>query len=115
MSGEKFGERAKAAVLYEQTRGGDIERMLERGPQNSRVNEAMARWIVAVRMITLNWRGKYFRLFDRVFEELQDMYLDMEGYSRKQAIELRAAEASAMAQQQEQAEKRGGLLGLLGK
>jgi len=110
--GEKFVDLAKEQTLYEFNEGGDVELMLERGPVNSRVNQDMARWCVAVEGVVANWDGPYQNLID-VSGSLQEMMLNLEGYSRLQAIEMKSRATLADMNAAEQ-QKKGGLLGLLG-
>jgi len=112
---EKWRDLAVEATLWESQRGGDIELMLKRSRTNSRINEKMGRWIMAVNGITKNWHGKYKDLLGDISGELQDHYLNMEAFARNQAIELAAAVAKANAPVAAAPEekKRGGILGLL--
>ena len=107
----KFVDLAKEQVLYEFNEGGDVERMLTMGDVNSRVNEAMARWCVAVGGVVANWQGPYQNLIN-VSSDLQKMMLNLEGYSRLQAIEMKSRATLADMNAAEQ-QKKGGLLGLL--
>lgn len=111
-------DAAKQYYLWEGQRAGNIELMLQRTDTNSRTNEHMARWIVAVNGISQNWPGKYKNLFGEIFVSLQEQYLNLEAYGRKQAIELAAAIAKAnimLGPGTEIPEKRGGLAGLFGR
>jgi hypothetical protein len=115
MPTDNWADLAKDYFLYQSQRGGSIELMLQRTLTNSRVNEAMSRWIMAVGGITRNWHGNYKDLFGNIHEELQEQYMNLEAFGRKQAIELAAAIAKANAvpgMPPEQEKKRGGLLGL---
>lgn len=116
MPSESWSDLAKDYVLWQQQRGGDIELMLQRTPTNSRTNEALARFGSSLTAITANWRGKYKDMWADIPEKLETNYLVMEGYSRKQTIELAAAMAKAAAGVPEQeTKKRGGILGLFGR
>jgi len=112
---DKFVDLGKEAVLWASQRSGDIELMLKRSRTNSRVNEQMARWIMAVSSITKHWRGKYKDLFGDIYGEIQDQYLNIEAYARKQAIELVSAQARASmpAEMAPEVQKRGGILGIV--
>lgn len=116
MAVEKFGERAKEALLYEYMDDTTMGSMLEQTVTNSRTNEGMAIWIMSVKGITGNWKGNYK---DMLFNEelnmevvLQRHYLNMNGYARQQAIEMVGAKTSAEFAMAEKKKK--GLLGLLG-
>lgn len=115
MLGEKFVDQAKEQYLYEGESGGDIGLMLEQTATNSRVNEKMARWIISVTMVVSGWRGNYQNLFGDFGTDIQRLYLNMEGYSRKQAIELAGASRPTMGGGMVGEEKKAGLAGLLGK
>lgn len=114
---ENWAELAKDYVLYQSQRGGDVELMLQRTKTNSRTNEDLARFSNALTNITNNWRGKYTGMWSEIPVKLEEGFLTMEGYSRKQAIELAAAMARATAPMGDvgESKKRGGLLGLFGK
>ena len=109
----KFVDKAKEQVLYEFNEGGDVERMLTIGPVNSRVNEDMARWCLAVAGVTSTWEGKYHNLLGDINDDLQKMQLNLNAFSRGQALEMRGRQTIAEFQAGEQ-QKRGGLLGLSG-
>lgn len=113
---ESWPELAKQFTLWESQRGGNVELMLQRTKTNSRVNEQMAKWVVSVQGITGNWHGKYKDLWGDIFGKVQDQYLNLDAFSRNQAIELAAAVAKANAPAAPGGEehRRGGLLGLLG-
>lgn len=118
MPADNWPDLAKDYFLYQSQRGSGVEIMLQRTKTNSRVNEQMARWIMAVGGITRNWHGKYRDLLGGIFEEIQEQYLNLGAFGREQAIELAAAIARANAVPggpPEQEKKRGGLMGLLGR
>lgn len=116
MALDNWADLAKQYYLYEGRSGGGVELMLQRTKTNSRVNEAMARWVIAVRNLAKCWQGPYKTLFDDTFEELQDHYLNMDAFSRRQAIELAVAIAKANATPAGpvEQEKKHGLRGLIG-
>jgi hypothetical protein len=113
---ENWVDITKQYYLWEGQRGGGLELMLQRTDTNSRVNEEMARWIMALGGITHNWKGKYKDMWGDSFIQVQNMYLILDAFSRDQAIQLAAAVAKAsapvMAGASPPEEKRGGLLGL---
>jgi hypothetical protein len=116
MAGESWQDLAKDYVLWQSQRGGDVELMLQRTPTNSRTNQDLARFTNALTNITNTWRGKYKGMWGDIPARLEEGFLTMEGYSRKQAIELAAAVAKASAPVGAPEEKkRGGLLGLFGR
>lgn len=113
---ENWGDLAKSFVLWESQRGGNVELMLQRTRTNSRVNEQMAKWIISLHGITGNWKGKYKDLWGDVYDQVQEQYMNLDAFSRNQAIELAAAVAKASAPPGSggDEQKRGGLLGMLG-
>ena len=113
MPGEKFGEQAKRQLLYEFQGGDDVGHMLEQGATNSRVNESMTRFCLVAQRVNEVWRGKYKDMFAKMVEDLQRHYLNLEGYSRVQAIDMRAAHTITEKALLEKKEK-GGIIGLLG-
>jgi hypothetical protein len=103
--------------MYEAQSGGNVELMLQRTPTNSRENEQLARFNAVLSAMTDNWTGPYKNLWGDLPAKLQEHYLVMDAFSRKQAIELAGVVAKAEAVQagpDGQMTKRGGLLGLLG-
>ena len=114
MNGEKFVDKAKRELMYEYEAGGDVECMLEQTDTNSRVNEQMARWCLLVKFISGNWKGGYKGMFDDMVVGLQRHYLNMDGYSRVQAIEMCQAHTITDKNLSEKREK-GGILGLFSK
>jgi len=117
MSTPNWQDLAKTAYLYEAQSGGNVELMLQRTPTNSRENEQLARFNAVITAMTDNWSGPYKNLFGDLPVRLQEHYLVMDAYSRKQAIELAGVVARAEAVQataEGQPQRRGGLLGLLG-
>ena len=53
MSGEKYVDLAKEKVLYSwQDQADSVRLMLDQSRTNSRVNQEMGRWIMAVRGVT---------------------------------------------------------------
>lgn len=108
---QSFREQAIQQQLYEFQEGGDVERMLEMGPVNSRVNTEMAWWCLAVAGVASNWTGKYRNLFGCIENDLQRMMLVLDGYSRMQALEMRGRQTIAEYQASQEKAK-GGLLGL---
>ena len=112
---ENWAELAKDYVLWQSQRGGDIDLMLQRTATNSRTNEHLARFSSALTAITANWRGKYLDMLSDIPVKLETNYLIMEGYSRKQAIELAGAMAKVTSPVIEPEKKRGGILGLFGR
>lgn len=109
-------ELAKNQYLHELQSGGNAELMLQRTPTNSRENEALARFNASLTAMTANWDGPYKNLWSDIPVKLQEHFLVMDAFSRKQAIEMASAIAKAEAVQATQAAegRRGGLLGLLG-
>lgn len=117
MSTPNWQELAKTAYMYEIQSSGNIELMLQRTATNSRENQDMARFNAILTAMTDNWTGPYKNLWGDLPAQLQEHYLIMDAFSRKQAIELAGVVAKAEAVQQAdmtQPQKRGGLLGLLG-
>lgn len=107
---------AKTAYLYEAQSGGNVELMLQRTATNSRENQDLARFNMALSIMSKHWRGKYKDLFGDLPEKLQEHFLIMDAFSRKQAIELAGvvAKAEAIPSTDGAPQKRGGVLGLLG-
>jgi len=115
MPEDNWADQAKSYFLYQSQRGSGVEVMLKRTKTNSRVNTSMARWIMALEGISHNWTGPYKDLFSDVFETIQEQYMNVEAYARKQAIELAGAIAKANAipgPAEMPAKRAGGLLGL---
>lgn len=109
---DKFVEKAKQEVLYDYEGGNDdVRLMLSQGEANSRVNEEMGRWGMAVGNLSRCWRGSWFDLFGGWGEELERRYICLNGYSRVQAIEMRGQSAIAEREVLEK-KQRGGVLGL---
>jgi len=112
MTGEKFVEQVKRERLYDEyQQGDDVSAMLEQSPTNSRVNEGMARVCTVLDAVSDNWRGSWHNLFGDFTVALQRHYLNMEGFSRVQAIEMCGAHAMSEKFIEEKKAK-GGLLGL---
>ena len=116
MSTPNWQELAKTAYLYEAQSGGQVELMLQRTPTNSRENQELAQFNSSLTAMTANWDGNYKNLWGDIPVRLQEHFLVLDGYSRKQAIEMAGvvARAEAIESQQTGTPKRGGLLGLLG-
>jgi hypothetical protein len=114
---QDWPELAKDYVLWQSQRGTDVEVMLQRTPTNTRTNEALARWTNALCNITHHWKGPYQDMFSDIPPLLEEAFLTMDGYSRKQAIELAAAMARGATPDQpgQPEKKRGGLLGIFGR
>lgn len=109
---DKFVEIAKQKLFYESDGGTDnVRLMLSRTQANSRVNEEMARWEMAVLQITACWTGAWKHTFAPLAEMLEDNFMNLNGYSRVQAIEM--AGQQSIGEKEVLAEKeRGGILGL---
>jgi hypothetical protein len=117
MPGESWSELAKNYVLWESQKSGNIEVMLQRTDTNTRTNQRLARFSMSVQRLTSCWLGNYKNLYGDVYAELEEHYMTMEAYSRKQAIELASAvaRASAPSPGEPEQKKRGGILGLFGR
>ena len=115
MNGEKFVDQAKRELMYEYEAGGDVESMLQQNDTNSRVNESMARWCLLLKFVSGNWRGNYKVLFDGIIEGVQRHYLNMDGYSRVQAIEMCQAHTVTEKGLNEKSKEKGGIVGLFSK
>lgn len=117
MPGETWQDLAKDYVLWQSQRGGNVELMVQRTRTNSRTNQDLAQFTMSVQAMTDNWRGKYKNLYGNIFDRLEEQYLVMEAFSRKQCIELAAAvaRASAPAPGENGDKKHGGIMGLLGR
>ena len=112
---EKFIEEVKRERLYDEyQQGNDIESMLQQSPTNSRVNQGMSRVVVLLDFLSGNFRGSWNSLFGNITTDLQRHYLNMEGYSRVQAIEMCRAHTMTTKFMDEKKEK-GGILGLFSK
>ena len=117
MSQPNWQDVAKTAYLYEAQSGGNAELMLQRTATNSRENEQLARFNASLEAMTGNWDGPYKNLWGDLPVRLQEHLLVLDGYSRKQCIEMAGVVARAEAVQataEGMPQKRGGVLGLLG-
>lgn len=109
---EKFVDRAKQELFYEYEGGNDnVRLMVSQSAANSRVNEQMARWEMSVLAITSSWHGKWQNMFEPIMQQLETHFLNLNGYSRVQAIEM-AGQASVGQREVIEPKERGGLLGL---
>lgn len=109
---DKFVERAKEKVLYSFEGGSDaIRLMVSWGEANSRVNQEMARYQLGVSAIDSNWKGKYQGLISSWNMSLELAMMNLNGYSREQAINM-AGQQSVAAREVIEPKERKGLLGL---
>lgn len=113
---EKFVERAKEAIFYESEGGGneDVRMMLSRGDSNSRVNQEMSNIELSYFGVVSCWRNNWKLIFEGCLDGLERMYINLNGYSRVQAIEMRGRGTVAQRDLIEP-KQRGGILGLFSK
>jgi hypothetical protein len=118
-AGDKFRDEAVKQTLYqdyEELQANNVSQMLDQSETNSRVNQEMARWCLIARMVEGNWKGSWSHFFGSMVADMQRLNLNMDGYSRVQAIDMCAAHTTTeQALANSGKEKRGGLLGLLGR
>jgi len=107
--GEKFVDRVKSEVLYEQFNNDDVSQMLSYSPTNRNLSTELAKITASLNFISSSFTGKYKDLLTPFIEDLEIRYLTISGETREQAIRMRAEVARI-----EQEKKKGGLLGLFG-
>lgn len=114
---DKFRDQAVQNTLYTYDQSDAVSAMLSRTDHNSRVNQEIAQFALSTGAMTANWKGKYQNMWADQRSQLERYYLVLGGYSRLQAIEMKAAstihENDVLKIQEGQ--KKSGLLGLFGK
>lgn len=115
--GDKFVDTAKQALLYEFQQPDTLGAMLEQSPTNTLTNIKMSQVCLCLTMAQRAWRGKYKTLFGDLDQDLQRHLLSLEGYARLQAIEIHKAAPSGIPGfgPPDDKNKKGGLLGLIGR
>jgi hypothetical protein len=113
MPEQTFRDQAVNQLMYTHQQGGDVGLMLDQTPTNSRVNPKMAQFCLILHHTSYLWRGNYKTLFGDIEDQIQRHYLNMEGYSRVQAIDMSAAHSVTQEALQAK-QKRGGILGMIG-
>lgn len=109
---QTFRDRAVQSLLYEHDNSDAVRAMLEQSPTNSRVNQAMAWWCVICDQVCGNWKGAWKNLFGDMVTSIQKHQLNLEGYSRVQAINMSASRTVTEQGLQQQQGKKGGILGI---
>lgn len=112
MTLEDFGDIAKQKLMYDYYDNDAVSGMLEWSETNSRLNEDMSKWVMSTVAVVERMEGKYVNLLYGWDMRLQKLYLNMDGYARQQAIEMRGAETRA--EEERQKEEKRGFLALVG-
>ena len=113
--GDTFQEQAKRQLLNEYQEASDVGSMLDQSPTNSRNNQEMGRACYAMMNHQRGWKANWNHFFDGAIEDLQRLYLNLDGYSSVQAIEMQQAHTVTEKNLEQKAEKKkGGIFGLFG-
>lgn len=110
-----WSDAIKEETMNEYQQGDLSGQMLEHSETNTRYSGAMVPVCTLLYWTTVAWKGKYGKLFEGLSRVLQLEYLNLEGYSRLQAIDISKARVAAPVGPGLGGEesKKGGLLGWL--
>jgi hypothetical protein len=103
-----FQDAAKKEVLYEQSTSDEVGAMLDYGETNKFLTVKMARLMALRREVSADWLGNYHNLLLRFSVAIEMQQLHIDGYARKQAIEIKGEGVR-------EEQSKGGLFGLFGK
>lgn len=103
---DNFVDQAKSQVLYTQQSDDAVSAMLSFGKVNKRLTGNFIKWTAMVRSFSVVWRGRYLDRLNDLIEYMERQTLCEDGYSRKQAIEIKGEGV------REEKAKKMGVLGL---
>lgn len=111
-SEENYVDVAKKRLMYEHQQLDDIGQMLSHSETNTRLNQELVQLSTILYYQRLAFKRNWSKLLNELDLILQQYYLNLEGYSRIQAIDMARAQQGVIPPQQQPETKKKGLLGL---
>jgi hypothetical protein len=102
-----FQDQAKKEVLYEQSNSDEVAAMLDYTPTNKYLTVKMARLTAVMCELSSAWQGSYRCMLVNFATTVEMQQLHIDGYARKQAIEIKGEGVRAE-------NAKGGIMGLFG-